>query len=361
MQNFNKWIETEKGKKDIQGHREHEHYFKEKLSPENLDKMTDNEFAEIWKKSWASKMWGNKDWYVKNKLIDPNGIEKLREGFKSLLYGSEDFVKRYDNFRQNVSGFGVALLSEFLNMVFPDKFCLWNDKPKTVLPFLGLNGLPENLFKYNTATGEQYLQCINYLTLIKNELSEFGINDFIDLDIFFWHIFEDVMSAQDKKVIQSTEMIDTHSITNLEDLILSFDKDRNFLGIHISEEDAMKLRAQFISNFPPDEIPEIKIDNYVQGKRIQDTNERNRNTFCYHLEFGLEGLGALGGEQPRNLAYIIILRKRNMYTMRINFILLKKRSKKFCHKLIHLLKVERDLLMIKTGNNYQMPLKKLMN
>ena len=51
---FKKWIGTENGEKDIQGHREHEHYFKEKLSPENLSKMTENEFAEIWKKTWAS-------------------------------------------------------------------------------------------------------------------------------------------------------------------------------------------------------------------------------------------------------------------------------------------------------------------
>ena len=48
------------------------------------------------KKLGQVRMWGNKDWYVKNKLIGPNGIEKLREEFKTLLYGSEDFVKRYD-------------------------------------------------------------------------------------------------------------------------------------------------------------------------------------------------------------------------------------------------------------------------
>jgi hypothetical protein len=33
---------------------------------------------------------------------------------------------------------------------------------------------------YNTATGEQYLRCIGYLELIKNELSEFGIIDLIN-------------------------------------------------------------------------------------------------------------------------------------------------------------------------------------
>ena len=161
--------------------------------------MTENEFSEMWKKTWASSMWSNKDWNVKHKLIDPNGIDTIRRELHNLLYGEGDFVERYDRFRTKVKGFGISTLSEFLNMIFPDKFCLWNDKPKTVLPFLKLDALPENFFKYNVATGEQYLQCINYMTLIRNELSEFGIKDFIDLDEFFWHIFDDVMPEQDQK------------------------------------------------------------------------------------------------------------------------------------------------------------------
>ena len=108
-----------------------------------------------------------------------------------MLYGSENFAGRYDKFRGNVVGFGVAIISEPLNMVFPDRFCLWNDKPRTVLPFLGLDGLPDNLYRYNTATGEEYLRSVHYLDQIRKELSEFGVKDFIDLDVFFWHIFDD--------------------------------------------------------------------------------------------------------------------------------------------------------------------------
>jgi hypothetical protein len=120
--------------------------------------MTEDEFVEIWKKSWASKFWGNKDWYIENRLIGPNGVEKIRQEPDVLLYGSEDFVKRYDTFRENDAGFGVAIISELLNMIFPDKYCLWNDKPKAVLTFLGLNALPGSLYKHNTATGQEYLQ-----------------------------------------------------------------------------------------------------------------------------------------------------------------------------------------------------------
>ena len=104
--------------------------------------MTDAEFVEMWKKSWTSKFWVTRIGDIKNRLIGPDGIEKIRHGLDSvLLYGSEDFVKRYDTFRENVAGFGVAIISELLNMIFPDKYCLWNNKSKTVLTFLGLNAL----------------------------------------------------------------------------------------------------------------------------------------------------------------------------------------------------------------------------
>lgn len=294
-EDFKAWVQTDKGKKDVQEHREHEHYFKEKLSPENLKKLTDNEFAELWKTSWTSQFWSNKDWYVKNKLIDLNGIRKIREGLDVLLYGSAEFVSRYDNFRESVAGFGVAILSEFLNMIIPDKFCLWNLKPKIVLPFLGLDRLPKHLFKYNSATGEQYLQCVNYLTLIKNELSEFGIRDFIDLDIFFWHIFDDVMPESHKKLVQTKQEFEKHNITNLEDLIIGYDKDRDFFGSHISEEEAMKLRDRFVADFPPAKTLEMNIDDYVFGKIDPNTGQNDQDTFCYRLEFGIKGFGGIRG------------------------------------------------------------------
>jgi hypothetical protein len=82
--------------------------------------------------------------------------------------------------------------------MFPNKFCLWNDKPKTVLPFLGLTELPEKFFKYQLSSGEEYYRCVQYLTVIKDELAQYGVRDFIDLDIFFWHIFDDVIPKEAK-------------------------------------------------------------------------------------------------------------------------------------------------------------------
>jgi hypothetical protein len=174
---FQNWINTDEGKHTITVHRDHERYFKERLSSQNLAKTTKDEFVELYKKLWASNMWRNKDWYIQNKLIYHNGLEKIKHELENLLYGSEDFILKYNNFKKNISGFGVSSLSEILHFLFPDDFCLWNEKPKTVLPFLQLNMLPERFFKYQIDTGEEYYQCVQALGVIKDEMTKFGIKD----------------------------------------------------------------------------------------------------------------------------------------------------------------------------------------
>ncbi len=216
-QEFKEWLESSKGQAEIKAHRDHEKYFKLNLSSNNLKVISEKELVEIWKNTWASMMWTSKDWYVKNKLITPNGVEKLRKELSLLLYGSDDFVNRYDIFRQNVQGFGVAIISEFFNMVFPDKFCLWNITPRNVLKFLGLNNLSDAVLNSRNLSGMQYQQCIEYLDLIRIELSEFGVKDFIDLDIFFWHISKDVMPNIPVKTLPKNNAINQINITKLED------------------------------------------------------------------------------------------------------------------------------------------------
>lgn len=193
---FSEWIPSERGKKNIRDHREHEKYFKEKLSIDHIDKISEQEFAEIYKTLWASNMWGNKDWYITNRLIAPNGLDKIKSELKKLLYSTTDVAQRYNEFRNNVSGFGTSSISEILHFMFPDKFCLWNEKPKTVLPYLGLTGLPDKFFKYQLSSGEEYSQCVEYLGTIKNELAQYGVKDFIDLDILFWHIYDEVIPEE---------------------------------------------------------------------------------------------------------------------------------------------------------------------
>jgi len=110
------------------------------------------------------------------------------------IYGTEEFIHKYDTFRLNIKGLGIASLSEILNMIFPDSYCLWNDTHRKVLPYLQLDSLlPPKFFRNpGVSSGKEYQQFLQLLTEVKSELSGFGINDFLDLDVFLWHMHEDI-------------------------------------------------------------------------------------------------------------------------------------------------------------------------
>ena len=90
-QDFKQWIETSEGKKETDLHDQHKKYFREKLSSENIDSISKTEFKEIWENTWASRIWGNKDYFIQKKLFNKIEIETFRDELKLLLYGSGDF------------------------------------------------------------------------------------------------------------------------------------------------------------------------------------------------------------------------------------------------------------------------------
>lgn len=210
---FKDWIKTPEGKSDYKDHKEHETYIKETLSLENIEKLTEDKFREIFKTLWASRFFSNRDWLFDSRIL-PNGIDNIKKELVRLLYGTNVLEVRYDEFRSNIKGLGPSSLTEILHFIYPEKYPLWNKKPKTVLPFLGLDILPEKLIKYSFSKGAEYSQITRALMVVKNELTDFGINDFIDLDVFFWHLFKDIMPNEperDTPIIKTSEFkIDSH-------------------------------------------------------------------------------------------------------------------------------------------------------
>ena len=192
VRKYLKAAESKEWQKNIEDHEIHARFFGNELSLDNIDKMTEDDLRKIYKTLWASLIWSNKDWYIDNKLLRPNGLPKIKFALRELLYGEDKIGKRIDKFRNEIQGFGISSISEILNFVFPDKYCLWNAKPKTVLPYLGVNLLPERFFKYNIQNGDDYEQCLAVLTLLKEELGKSGFKNpnFIDLDCVLWYIFE---------------------------------------------------------------------------------------------------------------------------------------------------------------------------
>jgi len=259
---YNKWPYKQE---NIETHREHHQFFKTRLMKEKVNSLTEDEFREIYKKLWASNIWSNKDWYIDNKLINPNGLLKIKQELNKLLYGEEEISIRFDDFKRNIKGFGPSSISEILHFVFPDKYCLWNNKPKTVLPYLGIDILPAKLFKYNLQTGSEYQLCINVLGVIKDELMNYGFEnpDFIDLDCFLWYIFADVDFDEEEQDDDEPEVkekkpkvsLSIESHEDAEEILLKLGKMLGYLP-YLNITDRSKINDKKLLNEILGDIPD---------------------------------------------------------------------------------------------------------
>ena len=154
-----------------------------------------------------------------------------------LFYDDKlSLAQRYDEFKKNIRGLGSSALSELLHFVYPDKYCLWNDKPKTVLPFLGLDTLfPDRVFRYQIADGGEYALCNEAMDLLRQELMQAGINnaDFIDLDCYIWFIFSQRLPKGKKA--QRQKRVVVVSATDKEMSKIRTHEDAEFLSLKLGE------------------------------------------------------------------------------------------------------------------------------
>jgi hypothetical protein len=171
--------------------------FRGSLAEKKLPLLTEADFSEVIKALWAMNFWKNKEYKIKQ-LIQDNGIAKLRDELGHLLYGVGTIDARYDRFRQNVKGFGPAMVTEILITMFPEKYCLWNEKPRNILPFLKMGDLlPGSVFR-GQLSGADYAKCIETMALIRGELKQNGVRGagpegtpgFWTTDLFMWYLWE---------------------------------------------------------------------------------------------------------------------------------------------------------------------------
>jgi len=165
-------------------------YFKSLFNLSNIKNLTEEDFIEIFKSSWAALFWTKKDWKAIQILKENMGIDNVRDALYDLLYLEKPLWQRYDQFRNRIKGLGDSFITEIMAFSNPDKYCLWNMKPKVVLPLLKLDYLfPPKVFKYQL-TGKDYEKCIEGLSIIKEELKAVFENpNFVDVDHFIFFIF----------------------------------------------------------------------------------------------------------------------------------------------------------------------------
>lgn len=162
--------------------------FTKLLSEKNINNLSEANFRTIIKSLWAFIGWTNKD-YVVDKIIENNGFNKIKKSLKEILYSKDPLETRFDNFK--VKGLGTSSLTEILVFVDPRKYCLWNDKPRKVLPHLGIDQISKKILNKSQITGNEYVKCNEVLDSIRKILLDEGFEkiDFLDLDIFIWLIF----------------------------------------------------------------------------------------------------------------------------------------------------------------------------
>lgn len=242
LNDYNIWSKTPEGEKYIKEHRDHQRFLQERLSKESLPNIKEKEISEIYKTLWASNIWHNKDWYVENKILKANrGIDYIKSELIKLFYSEElPLPKRYNEFKKNIKGLGSSALTELLHFVFPEKYCLWNDKPKTVLPFLELDSLfPEKVFKYQITDGEEYSLCNDIMDLLRKELISSGMirADFIDLDCYIWFIFLKIIPKRKKGRPKGEEKGKKEEITRIkeEQIIIAIHEDAEYYLLKLGE------------------------------------------------------------------------------------------------------------------------------
>jgi len=196
--NFKEFIKTSKGLEWEKDRKYKTELIQTLLSKEHVLSLSEAEFDKIIKALWATDFWSNKDYLVR-KLLKDNMLQRLREELKELIFGAEPLEERFDRFKSSVKGLGPSSITEILLFSSPTSYCLWNDKPKNVLPFLKIKLLPEKVYKHQI-DGNDYAKCNAVLSLVKNELNKSGFEnaDFVDVDFFLAFVFYEVLEKQPK-------------------------------------------------------------------------------------------------------------------------------------------------------------------
>ena len=168
---------------DANERRDRQQYY-ERWTKKRLLNITEEEFFEYLSKLWAMRMWGNKKYYV-DKVISDNGVKHIGKQLASLVWGDKDISKRWDDFRANTKGMGIAMTSEILCHTHPTKYLLWNRRAYMGFDCLEVPSLPR--YDYQL-TGEKYKELSNTAKLIEQELQKQSGKEktLMDVDYFIW-------------------------------------------------------------------------------------------------------------------------------------------------------------------------------
>jgi len=198
VESFGLYLATDKAREDTEEREERKEYFKN-LFNKNFDEFA---FSEIIKKLWASQIWANQE-YLVSKIIRDNGIEKLKQEFKKLIFSNESPGRRYENFLESVKGMGPSMVTEILCYADPRFAGIWNEKARRALAWLEAEEIPYEKYRIN---GKEYDAFNLFLKEISEVLKKELKKDFdlLFVDYFLWEVW-DKFSRKEEKVIHEVE------------------------------------------------------------------------------------------------------------------------------------------------------------
>ena len=197
LPSFEEWLKSEDAREHVKQVVKRVREFRNLLSEENIERLTEPDFRKIIASLYAFAGWTNKD-YVADRVLADRGIEVIKSELRRLLYGKGPFSERYDHFTKNVRGLGPAGLTEILAFFNSLEYGIWNEKSRRALEFLGL-GDELQTRKYRI-TGSEYERFNHALKEIYDEIKptfeKLGIiEEAVDLllvDLFLYYICEEV-------------------------------------------------------------------------------------------------------------------------------------------------------------------------
>ncbi|RKY04067.1 hypothetical protein DRP77_04865 [Candidatus Poribacteria bacterium] len=191
VKSFREYLKTKDFQHDQEEREEHRRFFQRELR-ERLEGLSESDIEEVVKRLWANAMWSNKQ-YLASQIVEINGLEKLQEAFKDLLY-SDDPEEAYSRFLSKIKGFGPSSVTEILCYIHPDRCGIWNKQARRALMKLDVDVV--NPRKYQLST-EEYKRFNELLQAIKSELEqelrqeleEIGVEaDLLFVDFFLFKV-----------------------------------------------------------------------------------------------------------------------------------------------------------------------------
>lgn len=196
---------------DLNERNERENFYRS-YTYEKIINMDEDEFYEYISKLWAMIIWGNKH-YIIDKYISDNGFDHLKKSIANLLYGSEPIEQRWDNFKDNIKGFGPAMMSELLCYVNPNEYMIWNTTAANAYKNLEIKGIPKHNYQI---TGKKYVEFTRYSKEIQELILEKynRQENLLFVDYFFWDCLREVPEDKDENTVKADTVVNNKSYHN---------------------------------------------------------------------------------------------------------------------------------------------------